>query len=191
MIRFALGFVRDHATAEEVVQEAWLGVLRGLATFEGRSSLRSSIFAIVANRAKTRAVRETRSTPFSALAAQEASGTEPAGLRPWPLSPFGLAMARALGTAAGILGRESGSPSVTGRNHGADLRGSSTSLPRAQRAVVTLRDVAGHSSESVCNILRHHRDQHAGPVLHRGRSKTRGELERYFSDFPSDARSAP
>jgi RNA polymerase sigma-70 factor (ECF subfamily) len=73
MQKIARAYVRDDATAEDVVQEAWLGVLRGLATFEGRSSLRSWIFTIVVNRAKTRGVREARSVPFSALASDEAS----------------------------------------------------------------------------------------------------------------------
>lgn len=188
MIRFALGFVRDHATAEEVVQEAWLGVLRGLASFEGRSSLRSWIFAIVANRAKTRAVREARSTPFSALAAQEASGTEPT------VDP-----GRFLPSASQWPGHWAQPPESWGENPEAHLLQAETmaqvarildSLPRAQRAVVTLRDVAGHSSESVCNILGI-TETNMRVLLHRGRSKIRGELERYFSDFPSGARSAP
>lgn len=188
MIRFALGFVRDHATAEEVVQEAWLGVLRGLATFERRSSLRSWIFAIVANRAKTRAVREARSTPFSALAAQEASGTERA------VDP-----GRFLPSDSQWPGHWAQPPKSWGENPEAHLLQAETmaqvarildSLPRAQRAVVTLRDVAGHSSESVCNIL-DITATNMRVLLHRGRSKIRGELERYFSDFPGDARSAP
>ena len=68
MLRVASSFVRSRAVAEEVVQETWLAVLNGLDRFEGRSSLRSWIFAILANRARTRAVREARSVPFSSLA---------------------------------------------------------------------------------------------------------------------------
>src|SRR4051794_3756426 len=77
MPRFALSIVRNGAVADEVVQEAWLGVLRGLHRFESRSSLKTWIFRIVANTAKTRAEREARSVPFSTFAS-EAGGDEPA-----------------------------------------------------------------------------------------------------------------
>jgi RNA polymerase sigma-70 factor (ECF subfamily) len=69
LLRLARTFVRDAAVAEEVVQETWLAVLNGIDRFEGRSSLKTWIFQILSNRAKTRAVRERRSAPFSALAA--------------------------------------------------------------------------------------------------------------------------
>src|SRR5919204_2236186 len=75
MLRLALTHVRTTAVAEEVVQEAWLGVLSGLDRFEGRSSLRTWILRILVNRAKTRGVREARSVPFAALAPE---GEEPA-----------------------------------------------------------------------------------------------------------------
>src|SRR6266536_2419904 len=68
MFQLASVYVRDRAVAEEVVQEAWLGVLRGIERFEGRSSLQTWLHRIVANVARTRAVREVRSVPFSALA---------------------------------------------------------------------------------------------------------------------------
>src|SRR5881227_4363363 len=67
MLRVAQMYVRTRAVAEEVVQEAWLGVLKGIGRFEGRSSLKTWLFRIVANTAKTRGVRESRSIPFSAL----------------------------------------------------------------------------------------------------------------------------
>ena len=71
MRRFALTFVRTPAVADEVVQEAWLGVLRGLERFEGRSSLKTWLFTILANKAKTRGVREARSRPFSSFDGDE------------------------------------------------------------------------------------------------------------------------
>jgi len=71
MMRLARLYVRERSVAEEVVQEAWLGVLRGIERFEGRSSLRTWLFRIVTNLAKTRGVREARSIPFSALAGEE------------------------------------------------------------------------------------------------------------------------
>src|SRR5947208_2897404 len=79
MLRVARMFVSSRAVAEEVVQEAWLGVLKGLGRFEGRSSLKTWIFRILTNTAKTRAVREGRSIPFSALASDddESGGVEP------------------------------------------------------------------------------------------------------------------
>src|ERR671930_372536 len=67
MLRVAQMYVSSRAVAEEVVQEAWLGVLKGIGRFEGRSSLKTWLFRIVANTAKTRGVRESRSVPFSAL----------------------------------------------------------------------------------------------------------------------------
>src|SRR5215218_2965722 len=72
MLRIALTHVRTRAVAEEVVQEAWLGVLQGLDRFEGRASLKTWILRIVANRARTRGEREARSVPLSSL------GDEPA-----------------------------------------------------------------------------------------------------------------
>src|SRR5205085_7657687 len=72
MLRVARQFVRDRAVAEEVVQEAWLGVLRGIASFEGRSSLKTWVFTILTNAAKTRAEREGRSIPFTALGEEAA-----------------------------------------------------------------------------------------------------------------------
>src|SRR5438034_6887335 len=77
MRRLALTFVRTPAVADEVVQEAWLGVLRGLDRFEGRSSLKTWIYRIVANVARTRAVREARSTPFSSLAGADETSVDP------------------------------------------------------------------------------------------------------------------
>jgi RNA polymerase sigma-70 factor (ECF subfamily) len=71
MLRIALTHVRTRAVAEEVVQEAWLGVLQGLDRFEGRSSLKTWILRIVANRARTRGAREVRSVPLSSLGPDE------------------------------------------------------------------------------------------------------------------------
>src|SRR5215218_2541091 len=68
MLAVAQTYVRSRAVAEEVVQEAWLGVLQGLDRFEGRSSLKTWILAILVNKAKTRGVREARSVPFASLA---------------------------------------------------------------------------------------------------------------------------
>src|SRR5881392_1548814 len=78
MLRLARMHVPSLAVAEEVVHEAWLGVLQGIDRFEGRSSLKTWVFRILVNRAMTRGVREARSVPFATLAAREAEGVEPA-----------------------------------------------------------------------------------------------------------------
>src|SRR5438132_13028798 len=77
MRRLALSFVRTPALADDVVQEAWLGVLKGLDRFEGRSSLKTWIYRIVANVARTRAVREARSAPFSSFATDDEPSVDP------------------------------------------------------------------------------------------------------------------
>jgi RNA polymerase sigma-70 factor (ECF subfamily) len=186
MIRVALCFVRDEATAQEVVQDAWLGVLKGLATFEGRSTLKSWIFSIVVNQAKTRGVREARSIPFSSLAAQEASGTEPA------VDP-----SRFLGPDEQWPGHWAQPPQSWGQDPEAcflqaemmgQLAHCVESLPSAQRTVLLLRNVAGHDADSICNTLGITMTN-MRVLLHRARSKLRNELERYRSELPASAQS--
>jgi len=186
MIRVARGFVRDDATAEDVVQEAWLGILKGLATFEGRGSLKSWIFAIVVNRAKSRATREGRSTPFSALVSRETSAREPA------VDPD-----RFLDATAKWPGHWSQPPVSWGDDPEACLLRSETmeqlkriidDLPPAQRAVISLRDIAGQDAASICNELGI-TETNMRVLLHRARSKVRGSLERYFANTDEAARS--
>ncbi|MBV8068217.1 MAG: sigma-70 family RNA polymerase sigma factor [Candidatus Eremiobacteraeota bacterium] len=186
MIRVARGFVRDEATAEDVVQESWLGVLNGLAAFEGRSSLKSWIFAIVINRAKTRATREGRSTPFSSLVSLETSGREAA-----------VAPDRFLDATAKWPGHWAQPPVAGGDDPEARLLRSETmaqlrrivdDLPPAQRTVITLRDIAGQDAESICNALGVS-ETNMRVLLHRARSKVRGRLERYLADTEEAARS--
>jgi RNA polymerase sigma-70 factor, ECF subfamily len=177
MLRLAQTFVRTRAVAEEVVQEAWLGVLRGLDRFEGRSSLRTWIFRIVANTAKTRGEREGRSLPFSALAAEEDDGPAVAPQRfqgpdgrfpggwasfpePWDDVPEQRLLSQ---ETRGIVDR-----TIAG-------------LPPGQRAVITLRDVVGCSSEEVCNVLELS-ETNQRVLLHRARSKVRGALETYLTE---------
>src|ERR671937_263839 len=77
MLRLAMIYVRNRSVAEEVVQDAWLGVLRGIDSFEGRSSLKTWIFRILTNTAKTRAERESRSVPLSALVPEDEPAVDP------------------------------------------------------------------------------------------------------------------
>src|SRR6476661_6580933 len=77
LMRMAQMYVRDRAVAEEVVQETWIAVLRGIDRFEGRSSLKTWIYRILMNTAKTRGQRESRSIPFSAAAGGDEAAMDP------------------------------------------------------------------------------------------------------------------
>jgi RNA polymerase sigma-70 factor (ECF subfamily) len=177
LMRVAMAHVRTRAVAEEVVQETWLAVLRGLDRFEGRSSLKTWIFKILTNTAITRGVRESRCVPFSSLAAQEAEATEepldasrflPADHDRWP-HHWALAPTRWETPEEGLL---------SGETRDCILR-AVESLPPAQRTVITLRDIEGWPSDEVCAAL----DVSEGNqrvLLHRARSKVRRAVEEYY-----------
>jgi RNA polymerase sigma-70 factor, ECF subfamily len=171
MLAVARGYVKSRAVAEEVVQEAWLGVLKGLDRFEGRSSLRTWIIRIVANIAQTRGAREARSVPLSSLAPEgDEAAVDPDRFRGqqdafpghWRQYPSDW---QALPEQS-LLGRET-----------RDLVMAVVSeLPPAQRQVITLRDISGFSADEVCAAL----DVSAGNqrvLLHRARSRVRSALE--------------
>src|SRR4051794_21935782 len=166
LLRMARMFVRDRAVAEEVVQETWIGVLRGINRFEGRSSLKTWIYRILMNTAKTRGQREARSVPFSA-AAGAADGE--ASIDP----------DRFLGNGAWVLGpAEWQTPEeelLDGEARDAILR-AIEELPDQQRAVITMRDVEGFPADEVAEAL----GLSAGNervLLHRARSKVRAAIE--------------
>jgi len=173
MLRVAMMYVSSRAVAEEVVQEAWLGVLRGIGRFEGRSSLKTWLFRIVANTAKTRGMRESRSIPFSSLG--DDTGGEPTvdpdrflgsgerfpghwGVPPQAWAPEGRLLSQ---ETIDVIEREI------------------DRLPAAQRAVITMRDVQGFTSEEVCNAL-DLSETNQRVLLHRARAKVRGALEEYM-----------
>jgi RNA polymerase sigma-70 factor, ECF subfamily len=176
MIAIARSYVRTRAVAEEVVQEAWLGVLRGLDRFEGRSSLKVWVLRIVANIARVRAVREARSLPFSSF---ELEGDEPAvdpdrfhpggdrfpgHWRSYPTDWRTLPEAKLLsGETLELVQRAIGE------------------LPEAQRLVITMRDVAGCTSAEVCDALELS-EGNQRVLLHRARAKVRARLERHIDD---------
>jgi RNA polymerase sigma-70 factor (ECF subfamily) len=174
MLAVARGYVKSRAVAEEVVQEAWLGVLNGLDRFEGRSSLRTWIIRIVANIARTRGAREARSVPLSALAPEgDEAAVDPDRFRGpgdafpghWRQYPADW---QELPEHA-LLGREALDLVVNAVKE----------LPPAQQQVITLRDISGFSSEEVCEAL----DISGGNqrvLLHRARSRVRSALERHF-----------
>ena len=168
--RVARAYVSSDAVAEEVVQETWLAVIRGLDRFEQRATIKTWLFHILTNQAKTRGVRERRIVPFASLAGADGDApsvspdrfqrdgdtwpghwaTPP---RPWQDPERRLA-------------------SLEAREH---LRTAIASLPATQQAVLTLRDVEGLESEEVCELL----DLSAGNqrvILHRARAKVRTAL---------------
>src|SRR3954454_12607183 len=170
LMRVALMYVRDRAVAEEVVQETWIAVLRGIDRFEGRSSLKTWIFRILINTAKTRGQRESRSIPFSAAAA----GDEPS------VDPDRFLDADHRYAGGWMLGpSEWQTPEeelLQGETRDAILA-AIEELPESQRAVITLRDVEGFPAAEVAEML----GISAGNqrvLLHRARSKVRAAIEK-------------
>ncbi len=161
MVRVALAYVPTRAVAEEVAQEAWLGLLRGLDSFEGRSSVRTWLFRIVVNRAISTGVRERAHVPveLSELDTSDARFT-PDGA--WVTPPTHWADEAVERLAA---------PEVAQR-----VRDAIQQLPPQQREVVTLRDVDGLSSTEVCSVLGITQGNQR-VLLHRGRERVRGNLE--------------
>ena len=179
MLRIARMYVPTQAVAEEVVQDAWLGVLRGLEGFEGRSSLRTWIFRILVNIAKTRGQRERRSVPFSSLWAVE--GEEPA-LEPERFLPEGEHWAGHWAedpASWDTVPEERLLSSETLAFVGATIE----TLPPNQREVIRMRDVLGWSSEEVRNALEIS-ETNQRVLLHRARSKVRRALEGYLGEAP-------
>ncbi len=173
-VRVAQSYVRDRAVAEEVAQETWVAVLQGLDRFEGRSSLKTWMYRILTNRAITRAKRERRSTPFSALARDDGPAVDPDRFRPaddpsWPghwrerphpWSDLPQDVLLAAETRAKLLE-------------------AIERLPDSQRQVITLRDVEGLSADEVRELLEL-TDVNQRVLLHRARSRVRALLEPNF-----------
>jgi RNA polymerase sigma-70 factor (ECF subfamily) len=180
MHRVALTFVRSSAVADEVVQEAWLGALRGLDRFEGRSALRTWLLRIVANIARTHAVREARAVPFSSLELphEVGSGHEPA----LPTERFQGPDGRLPGCWVSFP--KSWSTEPDNALLAAEIRklvaDTIAALSDGQRIVITLRDVEGWDSAEVCSVLELS-ETNQRVLLHRARSKVRAALEDYLS----------
>jgi len=177
LLRLARTFVGDRAVAEEVVQETWLAVLNGIDRFEGRSSLKTWIFQILSNRAKTRAVRERRSAPFSSLA--EAKDDE-AAVDADRFRPDGD---RWVGHWAAAPSDWSHLPEerLLDRETLARVQEAIHTLPPRQAEVLVLRDVEGWDPEEVCAAL-DISDGNQRILLHRARSKVRAALELYLAE---------
>jgi RNA polymerase sigma-70 factor (ECF subfamily) len=167
MRRVARMYVAADAVADDCVQEAWVGVLKGIDRFEGRSSLRTWIFRILVNIAKTRGTRESRSVPFAALAGDDLD--QPA----WDPSAFDTE-----GHWSTLPFDWRGAPEerVTGRETLAELGRAIAALPPMQAEVLRLRDVLGWSSDEVRNALELS-ETNQRVLLHRARTKVRAAVE--------------
>lgn len=177
LLRLAMAFVPGRAVAEEVVQETWLGVLEGLDRFEGRSSLKTWIFRILINRARTRGVRERRTVPFSALDNAGNPDDDPA-VEPerflakgamsghWAFPPH----SRDEGTPERLLLSKEGCEAI---------ERAIAELPLHQQQVILMRDVEGVPSDEICNILEIS-ETNQRVLLHRARARVRKALERYL-----------
>ena len=177
LLRVARFYVNSTEVAEEVVQDTWLGVIKGIDNFEGRSSLKTWIFQILINRARTRGQREGRSIPFSAYFDAQAAPAEPA-VDPSqfnendPEWPGGwVAQPRNWGATPEQVLLSSELRAYT--------QAAIDALPPSQREVITLRDVQGWTSEEVCNVLGVS-ETNQRVLLHRARSKVRQALDKYF-----------
>jgi RNA polymerase sigma-70 factor (ECF subfamily) len=172
LLRLATTFVKERSVAEEVVQDAWLAALDGLDAFEARSSLRTWLFSILANKARNRAVREGRSLPFSALGAPGGDGE--AAVDPARFQADGHWLEA---TAAWSV--EDPERLAGGAETRAAIERAIAALPEAQRAVVTLRDVEGLEAEEICNLLGLTLTNQR-VLLHRARTRLRQALAEFM-----------
>ena len=182
MLRVAQMFVRDRATAEEVVQETWLAVLNGIDRFEERSSLKTWLFRILTNRAKTRGQRDGRMVPFSSLAGagdedepavdpDRFLGPDSAEPGAWAAPPRAWPEDKVLQTETlGVI------------------QMAIEDLPEAQREVIRLRDLQGWTPMEVTEALEI-TDGNQRVLLHRARSKVRAALERYLDPDMAEGRT--
>ena len=169
--RLALSFVKTPGAADDVVQETWEGVIKGIDRFEERSSLKTWIVRILVNRARTRGVKDARMLPFSSLGpedlgpAVEPSAFDAAGV--WRSRPAALAADPGHHLLAGEL---------RGR-----LAEAIDALPPRQRAVITLRDLVGVPAADVASLLEIS-DGNQRLLLHRARARVRDALAGYLSE---------
>jgi len=179
LLRLAQVYVSSRASAEEVVQETWLGLLQGLARFEGRSSLRTWLFHILINRARTRGKREGRSVPFSELWRFEDEPDEPS-VDP---SRFRPAEERWAGHWVSFPQRWDGLPEqrLLAKEIQERIAAAVRKLSPAQQTVIVLRDIEGWSTPEVCNVLGVS-ETHQRVLLHRARARVRQALETYLAE---------
>jgi RNA polymerase sigma-70 factor (ECF subfamily) len=178
MLRVAMAHVGNRAVAEEVAQDAWVGVLAQLDRFEGRSSLRTWVLRIVANRARTRAVRERRTLPFSSLDGLGEPG-RPA-VEPERFLPAGHRWAGHWASPPRSWGEVPEERLLSAETR-AEVERAVERLPPAQRAVFTLPDVEQMTAAETCQLLGL-TEGNQRVLLHRARSGVRRALERYLDE---------
>ena len=163
LLRLACTFVPSRAVAEEVVQDTWLGVVRGIDRFEGRSSLKTWLFRIVVNRARTAGVRERRETPTDRPDGPSVPPERFNASGGWasPPSPW----------------TDDAEERIVARQTAHKVSRHLNLLPERQRQVVVIRDFEGLPTTEVCSILGI-TEANQRVLLHRGRSRVRNMLER-------------
>jgi RNA polymerase sigma-70 factor (ECF subfamily) len=163
LVRVALYYVNSHASAEDVAQETWIAVIKGVDRFEGRSSFKTWLFRILVNRARTTGVKEHRVVPVDPTdtgASVAARRFDEGGTWREPPVPFTETIDDAIGNER-----------ILHLVHEAIRR-----LPEPQQAVVTLRDVEGLSTMEVAQLLELS-EANVRVILHRGRARVRGDVE--------------
>ncbi len=180
MVRLASIYVSNRMIAEEVAQEAWLGVIEGIQRFEGRSSLKTWILRILTNCAKKRAQREGRSVPFSALFDSQAEPDEPS-VEPTRFFPSNHPQSPGRWTSFPRSWGEIPEERLLSQEVRAVLEKAIRGLPPHQREVITLRDIEGLTSAEVCNVLGIG-ETNQRVLLHRARSGARRALEQYLRE---------
>ena len=174
LLRLAMAYVPSRAVAEEVVQETWMGVLEGLARFEGRSSFKTWLFRILTNRAKTRGQRESRYEGLNITDDDQDVGVEPDRFLKnghWAHSPQGW---------------DENTPErlLLSQESRDQIDKAIDTLPTMQRQVIALRDIEGLSSQEVCNIL-DVSETNQRVLLHRARARVRNILTQYLEQTTS------
>jgi len=182
MLRTARAHVPSDSIAEEVVQDTWLAVLEGLDGFRGESRLRTRVFGILVNQAKSRGIRERRSVPFASLADDGPSSTVDPARFQGAREPYPGGWRR--------FPEEWPEESMLAHEVRAILARALESLPPRQRIVVTLRDLEGRSAEEVTQILTI-TGGNQRVLLHRGRAAVRTHLERYFASTVDEQEESP
>jgi RNA polymerase sigma-70 factor (ECF subfamily) len=176
MLAIARNYVRTGSVAEEVVQDTWLAVLQGLDRFEGRSSLKTWVFAILVHKAKGRGVREGRTVPFASLAREPGEPAVDADRFQSADEPFPGHWRR-------YPASWGASPDVVAGNRETVrvAMQAIAELPPTQQAVIRMRDLQGLGSDEVCEVL-DVTPANQRVLLHRARSRVRTALEGHFDD---------
>jgi RNA polymerase sigma-70 factor, ECF subfamily len=172
LLRLARSFLKNDAVAEEVVQDTWLAALDGLDGFEARSSLRTWLFTILANKARNRAVREARSVPWTALDSDDQDG--PA------VDPERFQADGHWREVPGPWTEENPERLAQGAETRTAIEAAIASLPQLQRSVITLRDVEGLEAEEICRLLAITLTNQR-VLLHRARTRVRQVLETHLT----------